>query len=143
MDTHLKIGDVAKRSGVSVSSLHFYERKGLIQSYRNAGNQRIYSRSILRRVAIIKVAQQLGMPLKEIKEAISILPMNKSASSDDWKQLSSFWKEQLDERIHKLIQLRDELSNCIGCGCLSMSACALRNPEDKVADSGSGAIFLK
>ncbi|GBL04793.1 redox-sensitive transcriptional activator SoxR [Glaciecola sp. KUL10] len=143
MDTHLKVGDLAKRSGVAISTLHFYEKKGLIQSYRSGGNQRIYARSMLRRVAIIKVAQQLGMPLKDIKEAISVLPMNKTASNEDWKNLSTFWKTQLDSRILKLTNLRDELSNCIGCGCLSMNACALRNPDDELAELGSGATLLK
>ena len=141
--TDLKVGEVAKRSGVTVSALHFYEKKGLITSYRNPGNQRVYPRAVLRRVAIIKVAQQLGMPLKDIKEAIAVLPMNKAASKEDWAHLSKFWKSQLEARIEKLIKLRDDLSDCIGCGCLSMQACALRNPEDELAESGSGPILLE
>jgi MerR family redox-sensitive transcriptional activator SoxR len=118
MEKTLKVGEVASRSGVSVSALHFYEKKGLIKSSRNNGNQRIYPRAVLRRVAIIKVAQQLGMSQTDIKQAIAVLPMNQTASREDWQQLSQFWYEQLEARIEKLIKLRDELSSCIGCGCL-------------------------
>lgn len=143
MDTLLKVGEVAMRSGVSVSTLHFYENKGLIKSGRNNGNQRIYPRAVLRRVAIIKVAQQLGMSLSEIKKAIEVLPMNKTASQADWQQLSQFWHNQLEARIAKLTKLKDELSSCIGCGCLSMKACALRNPQDELAEHGAGPILLK
>ncbi|MBU3023155.1 redox-sensitive transcriptional activator SoxR [Aestuariibacter sp. A3R04] len=143
METLLKVGEVAMRSGVSVSTLHFYENKGLIKSSRNNGNQRIYPRAVLRRVAIIKVAQQLGMSLSEIKEAIKVLPMNKTASQADWQQLSQFWHNQLEARIAKLTKLKDELSSCIGCGCLSMKACALRNPQDELAEHGAGPILFK
>ena len=143
MEITLKVGEVAERSGVSISALHFYERKGLIKSQRNNGNQRIYPRAVLRRVAIIKVAQQLGMSLSDIGQAIAVLPMNKSASQADWQALSQFWHEQLEQRIAKLTQLKNELSNCIGCGCLSMQACALRNPEDKLSEKGAGAVVLE
>ncbi len=143
MEQVLKVGELAKRSGVSISALHFYENKGLIKSTRNNGNQRIYPRAVLRRVAIIKVAQQLGMSLNEIREAIAVLPMNKTASKSDWQQLSQFWHRQLEARIEKLTKLRDDLSSCIGCGCLSMEACALRNPEDELASSGTGALLLE
>jgi MerR family redox-sensitive transcriptional activator SoxR len=142
MERTLKVGELASRSGVSVSALHFYESKNLIKSTRNNGNQRLYSRATLRRVAIIKVAQQLGMSLDEIKQAISILPMDKSASQSDWEHLSTFWHSQLASRINKLTKLKDELSNCIGCGCLSMQACALRNPEDELGEIGSGPRLL-
>lgn len=142
MENNLRVGEVAKRSGVNVSALHFYEKKGLISSYRSSSNQRYYHRAVLRRIAIIKVAQQLGMPLSEIKEAIAVLPMNKSASKQDWQKLSRFWKAQLEERIAKLTKLRDDLSDCIGCGCLSMQACVLRNPEDELSECGSGAVLL-
>lgn len=143
MEATLKVGELASRSGVSVSALHFYEKKGLIKSTRNNGNQRLYPRAVLRRVAIIKVAQQLGMSLSDIKQAIAVLPMNKTASKKDWQQLSSFWHEQLEARIARLTKLRDELSSCIGCGCLSMQACALRNPEDTLAEEGAGAVLLE
>ena len=143
MENALKVGEVAQRSGVAVSTLHCYEKKGLIKSTRNIGNQRLYPRAVLRRVAIIKVAQQLGLSLTEIKDAIEVLPMNKTASKADWQALSQFWHEQLENRIAKLMRLRDELSSCIGCGCLSMEACALRNPEDELGSSGAGAILLE
>ena len=143
MEQTLKVGELAQRSGVSVSALHFYEKKGLIRSTRNSGNQRLYHRAVLRRVAIIKVAQQLGMSLAEIKQAIAILPMNKSASQADWQKLSQFWHAQLETRIAKLTRLRDELSGCIGCGCLSVDACALRNPDDELGLEGAGAILLE
>lgn len=143
MEKTLKVGEVASRSGVSVSALHFYEKKGLIKSSRNNGNQRIYPRAVLRRVAIIKVAQQLGMSLTDIKQAIAVLPMNQTASREDWQQLSQFWYGQLEARIEKLTRLRDELSSCIGCGCLSMQACALRNPEDELGAEATGAVLLE
>lgn len=143
MEQTLKVGELAQRSGVSVSALHFYEKKGLIRSTRNSGNQRLYPRAVLRRVAIIKVAQQLGMSLAEIKQAIAILPMNKSASQADWQKLSQFWHAQLEARIAKLSKLRDELSSCIGCGCLSVDACALRNPDDELGLDGAGAVLLE
>lgn len=143
MENLLKVGEVAQRSGVSVTALHFYEKKGLLKSFRNSGNQRMFPRAVLRRVAIIKVAQGLGMSLQEIKDAIAILPMNKTPSKSDWQQLSQFWHTQLESRIEKLTRLRDELSSCIGCGCLSMEACALRNPEDELAEKGAGAILLE
>ena len=142
MEQTLKVGEVASRSGVSVSALHFYEKKGLIKSTRNNGNQRLYPRAVLRRVAIIKVAQQLGMSLEDIRQAISVLPMHKTASKADWQQLSKFWHGQLEARIEKLTKLRDELSSCIGCGCLSMQVCALRNPEDELGADGTGPVLL-
>lgn len=143
MDKTLKVGELARRSGVSVSALHFYEKKGLIKSTRNNGNQRLYPRAALRRVAIIKVAQQLGMSLSDIKAAIAVLPMNKTANKKDWQQLSECWHQQLQERIAKLTRLREELSNCIGCGCLSMEACVLRNPEDELSEQGTGPVLLE
>ena len=124
-------GEVAKRSGVAVSALHFYESKGLITSIRNSGNQRRYKRDVLRYVAIIKIAQRIGIPLATIGEA------------KEWKQLSSQWREELDRRIHTLVALRDELDGCIGCGCLSRSDCPLRNPGDRLGEEGTGARLLE
>lgn len=121
-------GEVAKRSGVAVSALHFYESKGLITSIRNSGNQRRYKRDVLRYVAIIKIAQRIGIPLATIREAFGVLPEGHTLSAKEWKQLSSQWREELDRRIHTLVALRDELDGCIGCGCLSRSDCPLRNP---------------
>ena len=135
----LTVGEVARRSGVAVSALHFYERKGLIHSQRSAGNQRRYHRDVLRRVAVIKVAQRIGIPLAEVAEALAGLPEARSPSARDWSRLSARWREDLDERIERLSQLRDQLSDCIGCGCLSMNACRLRNPGDELSEGGPGA----
>ncbi|MGV3346122.1 redox-sensitive transcriptional activator SoxR [Enterobacteriaceae bacterium LUAb1] len=136
-------GDVAKRSGVAVSALHFYESKGLIASTRNAGNQRRYSRDVLRRVAIIKVAQRIGIPLATISENLAGIPAGKRISPKEWAALTVRWREELDKRIATLMHLRDELDGCIGCGCLSMRECPLRNPGDRLATQGTGAILLK
>lgn len=136
-------GEVAKRSGVAVSALHFYESKGLIKSTRNAGNQRRYKRDVLRYVAIIKIAQRIGIPLATISEALSVLPEGHSLSVKEWRQLSSRWREELDRRIQTLTSLRDDLDGCIGCGCLSRSDCPLRNPEDRLGEEGTGARLLE
>jgi MerR family redox-sensitive transcriptional activator SoxR len=141
--SEITIGEVAGRSGVAVSALHFYEQKGLIFSRRNSGNQRIYARSVLRRIAVIKSAQTLGIPLSSIKEALDSLPENEIATARDWQKLSEKWKADLDERIKKLVRLRDQLTHCIGCGCLSIKECRLRNPSDELGEKGSGAILLE
>lgn len=138
----LTVGEVAARSGVAVSTLHFYESKGLIQSERNRGNQRRYSREVLRRVAIIKVAQRTGIPLASIAEALSTLPQGRAPTPADWRRLSAGWKADLDDRINKLIGLRDQLNCCIGCGCLSMQECPLRNPWDELSEQGPGPRLL-
>ncbi|MGN8021621.1 redox-sensitive transcriptional activator SoxR [Phyllobacterium sp. 22229] len=138
----LTVGEVAARSGVAVSTLHFYESKGLIHSERNRGNQRRYSREVLRRVAIIKVAQRTGIPLASIAEALSTLPQERAPTSADWRRLSAGWKADLDDRINKLIGLRDQLNCCIGCGCLSMQECPLRNPWDELSEQGPGPRLL-
>ncbi len=137
----LTVGEVAARSGVAVTALHFYEAKGLIKSERNAGNQRRYPRAVLRRVALIKVAQRLGIPLAEIGEALKILPQDRAPSAADWKMLSEQWQRELDERIRQLTLMRDQLTGCIGCGCLSMEACPLRNKGDMLGDQGPGPHF--
>ncbi len=138
----LSVGEVARRSGVAVSTLHFYESKGLISSSRTQGNQRRYARNVLRRVALIRVAQRVGIPLADIEDALSILPKSASPSRDDWTRLSAAWRNELDERIAQLKKLRDTLDDCIGCGCLSIRRCRLRNPEDKLAALGPGAHRL-
>ncbi|GBL55490.1 MerR family transcriptional regulator, redox-sensitive transcriptional activator SoxR [Pseudomonas citronellolis] len=135
----LSVGELARRAGVAVSALHFYEAKGLIHSTRNAGNQRRYPRDVLRRVAVIKVAQRVGIPLNEIAEALASLPSGRSPMAADWARLSARWRDDLDERIAKLVLLRDQLNGCIGCGCLSLETCPLRNPGDRLAEQGPGA----
>lgn len=141
-ERELTVGEVAKRSGVAVSAVHFYETRGLIQSWRNAGNQRRYHRDVLRRIAIIKVAQRTGVPLAEIQTALQTLPANKAPTASDWKKLSAKWRTDLDERIARLIRLRDQMSSCIGCGCLSLKDCPLRNPWDELSDEGAGPRLL-
>lgn len=138
----LSVGEVAKRSGVAVSALHFYEAQGLIASLRSNGNQRRYPRGMLRRIALIKVAQRTGIPLAEIKQALQALPMGKPVTPEDWRRLSESWRENLDARIRTLTALRDQLNDCIGCGCLSMQDCPLRNPQDCLAGQGPGARLL-
>ena len=125
-----------------MSALHFYEAKGLIHSRRNQGNQRRYPRGILRRVAVIKVAQRIGMPLATIHTALATLPDGRAPTAADWRRLSAVWKRGLDERIERLVRLRDSLTGCIGCGCLSMKACPLRNPCDRLAGEGPGPRLL-
>lgn len=137
----LTVGEVAARSGVAVTALHFYETKGLIKSQRNAGNQRRYGREVLRRVALIKVAQRLGIPLAQIGDALQMLPDDRAPSAADWKILSERWRKELDERIEQLLLLRDRLDGCIGCGCLSMEACPLRNHGDVLGEQGPGPHF--
>lgn len=137
----LSVGDVARRSGIAVSTLHFYENRGLIASARTAGNQRRYPRAVLRRVAVIRVAQRMGVPLAEIAQALSALPSGDLPSQADWAAMSAQWRQQLNQRIEGLIQLRDQLDGCIGCGCLSLKACPLRNGEDCLAQAGPGPHF--
>ncbi len=143
LPTHLSVGEVAGRSGVAVSALHFYERQGLISSVRNTGNQRRYARDVLRRVAVIRAAQATGMPLAEIAQALAALPDGRTPTAADWRRLSVRWREDLDRRIAQLTRLRDNLDGCIGCGCLSLKVCPLRNPGDRLAGKGPGASMLK
>jgi MerR family redox-sensitive transcriptional activator SoxR len=137
----LTVGELAKRAGVAVSTLHFYEAEGLIGSTRTRANHRRYPRGMLRRVAIIKVAQKAGIPLKEIAEALDALPESKPTVAD-WRAMASGWRQSLTERIDRLTRLRDQMSDCIGCGCLSISACPLRNPGDRLAAEGAGPRIL-
>lgn len=139
----LTVGEVAQRCGVAVSAIHFYEAKGLIRSWRNSGNQRRYPREVLRRVSLVKVAQRLGISLQSIKAALDTLPKGRTPTAQDWKKLSARWHGELDERIAKLQRLRNQLTSCIGCGCLSMNDCPLRNPYDELAQEGAGARLLE
>jgi MerR family redox-sensitive transcriptional activator SoxR len=138
----LTIGDFAARAGVAPSALRYYERQGLIRSGRTGGNQRRYERSELRRVAFIKIAQQVGVTLDEIREALAALPENRTPTKADWTRLSAHWRRKLEARITLMERLRDELTGCIGCGCLSMQRCNLINPRDRLAARGAGPQML-
>jgi len=142
-DRLLSVGEVARRAGVPVSTIHFYETKGLIASTRNPGNQRRFAAVVLRYIAIIKVAQRTGIPLEEIKTALSRYPPGSKLTAAQWRALSSHWRKDLDERITRLQRLRDELDTCIGCGCLSLTKCPLYNPQDKLGQEGPGARILE
>lgn len=136
--TELTVGQLARRSGVTVTALHFYEERGLLSSKRTAGNQRRYPRHALRRIAFIRVAQRVGIPLREIGEALAELPADRAPTQEDWELLSARWQTDLDLRIAQLVRLRDKLSDCIGCGCLSLERCLLRNRDDRLGAGGSG-----
>jgi MerR family redox-sensitive transcriptional activator SoxR len=138
----LTVGEVAARSGVAVSALHFYETKGLIRSHRTAGNQRRYDRDILRRVAVIKIAQQVGISLSEVASAFANLPEGRTPSPKDWEALSRGWAKVLEQRIAQLQRLHDGLTGCIGCGCLSIDKCTIFNPSDHLGEKGPGAHLL-
>lgn len=142
MDEWLTIGQVAERSGVAPSALRFYEREGLIRSERSSGGQRRYAREVLRRVSFIRIAQRVGLSLHEIRAAMASLPEGRTPTRADWERLSQSWRSQLDERIAVLERLRDRLTSCIGCGCLSLKTCALSNAGDAAAASGSGPRYL-
>jgi len=142
-DRLLTVGEVARRSGVPVSTIHFYESKGLIASTRNPGNQRRFAAVVLRYIAIIKVAQRTGIPLEDIKHALGRYPPGSKLTAVQWRALSSHWRNDLDARITRLQRLRDELDQCIGCGCLSLAKCPLYNPQDKLGQGGSGAMILE
>jgi MerR family redox-sensitive transcriptional activator SoxR len=134
----LTVGQVASRSGVTVSALHFYEAGGLIQGTRTAGNQRRFPREVLRRVAFIRASQAVGIPLRRIKDALDRLPDGRTPTRRDWERLSAAWRNDLDQRIIGLQHLRDRLSGCIGCGCLSLGLCKLVNPDDLLGQQGPG-----
>jgi MerR family redox-sensitive transcriptional activator SoxR len=129
---------VAERSGFAVSALHFYERKGLIRSHRTSGNQRRFDRDVLRRLAIVRMGTELGVPLTEVAEALSHVAAGHTPSVADWRRMSEHWHDKLSRRIVLMTRMRDELSGCIGCGCLSTSSCPLMNPGDQLAHEGSG-----
>ncbi|MEV8638000.1 redox-sensitive transcriptional activator SoxR [Streptosporangium sp. NPDC051023] len=134
----LSVGELSVRSGVSVSALHFYERQGLITSRRTEGNQRRYRRDALRRVALIRIAQRVGIPLAEIGAALGDLPDSRPPTRRDWEHMSMRWRNQLDARIRELQRLRDDFTDCVGCGCLSINRCLLANPDDVLGRLGSG-----
>jgi MerR family transcriptional regulator, redox-sensitive transcriptional activator SoxR len=138
----LTIGELAKRSGVAASALRFYESKGLISARRTDGNQRRYSRATLRRVALIRAGQSVGLTLSELGDALRTLPVDSNPTKSDWERLSRAWRSRLDRQIDDLLALRDELTECIGCGCLSLSSCRLFNPDDIAATRGSGPRYL-
>lgn len=139
---YMTIGETAKRCGVATSALRFYEQKGLIHSTRVSGNHRRYHRSMIRRIAVIQVAQSLGLSLAEINDALGTLPDQRTPTKKDWERLSADWRDRLDQRIINLSKLRDNLSGCIGCGCLSLRRCKLYNPDDIAAESGAGPRLL-
>jgi MerR family redox-sensitive transcriptional activator SoxR len=134
----LTIGDVARRSGLAVSALRFYETNGLITSTRTEGGQRRYRRDVLRRLAVIQAAQQVGFPLAEIAAMLADLPSERPVSPSEWQELARSWRPRLEERIRTMEQLRDQLDSCIGCGCLSMERCSLANPADRASELGPG-----
>ncbi|MEU6129118.1 redox-sensitive transcriptional activator SoxR [Saccharopolyspora sp. NPDC047091] len=139
----LTIGEVAHRSGVAQTALRFYEQRGLIASTRTGGNQRRYGRPVLRRLAFIRAAQRVGLSLEQISDALATLPTDHAPTKADWTRLSRSWRDELDARIDGLQRLRDRLSGCIGCGCLSLRTCALNNAEDQMAAQGPGSPLLK
>jgi MerR family redox-sensitive transcriptional activator SoxR len=134
----LTVGQLAARSGVAVSALRFYERRKLISSRRTSGNQRRYRRETLRRVALIRIAQRVGIPLAEVSAALAELPDGRTPSRHDWERLARRWQAELDTRIRHLQQLRDDFTDCVGCGCLSIDRCRLANPFDQLARQGQG-----
>ncbi|TCS39958.1 redox-sensitive transcriptional activator SoxR [Reinekea marinisedimentorum] len=138
----LSVGEVAKRAGIKVSTLHFYEQKNLITSTRNNGNQRRYSKYILRRIAVIKAAQQVGLTLEEISESLSVLPLNKAPTKKQWEAMAKGWHQTLQARINKLQRLQQDLGSCIGCGCMSLTACKLHNPDDIYGGENNGSKLI-
>ena len=142
MDDFLTIGEVAQRTGIATSALRYYEDRGLIESVRTDGNQRRYERSVIRRVSVIRAAQEVGLTLNEISAALDSLPNARTPTKSDWTKLARGWRASLDERIAELEALRDDLGDCIGCGCLSLRSCALFNPDDRASESGTGARYL-
>lgn len=134
----LTVGQVAERSGVAISALHFYERQNLIVSRRTSGNQRRYKRDTLRRVAMIRIAQRVGIPLSNVAAILALLPDGRTPTRQDWARISECWQAELDDRINHMLQLRDDFRDCVGCGCLSIDRCALANPYDELAARGAG-----
>ena len=141
--TQLTIGQLAERAGVATSAIRFYEERGLVQSRRTTGNQRRYEQSQLRRIAFIRTAQRVGLSLEEIAEALATLPAGRTPTKADWTRLSRAWRPRLDDQIRRIELLRDQLDSCIGCGCLSLKTCALRNPGDVAATAGPGPVYLQ
>lgn len=138
----MSVGEVAKRAGIKVSALHFYEQKGLIHSWRNQGNQRRYERGVLRRIAVIKAAQEVGLTLDEIVQSLAHLPKHQAPNRKEWEAMASGWKAMLEHRIQQMKALQEDLGGCIGCGCLSMESCAIYNPQDIRAETFKGKTLL-
>jgi MerR family transcriptional regulator, redox-sensitive transcriptional activator SoxR len=138
----LTIGEVSRRSGFAASALRYYEREGLIASLRTSGGQRRYERGVLRRLAFIRAARNIGVGIDEIRVALEGLPRSRTPTRADWTRLSRGWRGRLDEQIEALVRLRDGLDSCIGCGCLSLQTCHLSNPGDGAAAGGPGAVYL-
>jgi MerR family transcriptional regulator, redox-sensitive transcriptional activator SoxR len=141
--SHLTIGQLAECSGAATSAIRYYESQGLLTSTRTAGNQRRYPRATLRRLGFIRAAQRVGLSLEEIRDALATLPDERTPTKRDWERLSRHWRRRLDDQIERLERLRDRLDGCIGCGCLSLRACALNNPGDELAAEGPGAVELE
>jgi MerR family redox-sensitive transcriptional activator SoxR len=141
--SELTIGELSARSGVAPSALRFYERRGLIESTRTEGNQRRYERAVLRRLAFVQAGRTAGVSLERIGWALGTLPASRTPSRRDWERLSNRWRDELDVRIETLEALRDRLTTCIGCGCLSIDRCDLLNPDDDAAAQGAGAHYLR
>lgn len=142
MDEELSIGAVAERAGVAPSALRFYEAEGLIHASRSESGHRRFHRDVLRRIAFIRVAQQVGLTLDEIRTALASLPDNRTPTKADWERLSRGWRPRIDEQIAQLERMRDRLTGCIGCGCLSMKACMLLNPDDEAGERGPGPRYV-
>ena len=138
----LTIAEVARRSGVAASALRFYEQRGLIASHRTGAGHRRFPRAVLRRIAFIVFAQRIGLSLEEISDALVRLPFNRVPEKADWARMSASWRSRVDERIAELQRLKSGLTECIGCGCLSLQTCRLANPEDRIAKAGPGARYL-
>jgi MerR family redox-sensitive transcriptional activator SoxR len=141
--TQLTIGQLAERAGVATSAIRFYEDRGLVRSRRTTGNQRRYEQAELRRIAFIRTAQRVGLSLDEIADSLATLPQGRTPNKADWTRLSRTWRPRLDEQIRRIELLRDQLDSCIGCGCLSLRTCSLRNPGDVVAVAGPGPVYLE
>src|ERR1700733_12218796 len=140
--SQLSIGQVSERTGVSISALRYYEREDLLRADRTEGGQRRYPREVIRRVSFVRIAQQVGLSLDEIRGALKTLPDDRTPTKADWARLSSTWRSRLDDQIASLTRLRDDLTSCIGCGCLSLKACSLYNPGDLAAPLGTGPRYL-
>jgi MerR family redox-sensitive transcriptional activator SoxR len=138
----LTIGAVSERTGVAPSALRFYEAEGLVHAARSEGGQRRFARETVRRISFIRVAQQVGLTLDEIREALASLPESRTPNHKDWERLSASWRPRIDGQIALLERLRDKLDGCIGCGCLSLRACRLLNPGDVAAERGPGPRYI-
>ena len=142
MDDLLSIGAVSERTGVAASALRFYESEGLVHAVRSAGGQRRYHRDVIRRISFVRIAQEVGLSLGEIKEALASLPERRTPTQRDWHRLATSWGPRLDAQIALLERLRDRLEGCIGCGCLSLQVCRIMNPGDVVAERGPGPRYV-